>query len=100
MKFDKNRNFKDYVGHHTLLYGETNTKKTFYTAKFVQFLVESDYDPLKISILDFAPKMTTINNLKIGGRIIDFYEDSKKCNKGRYIASTTHNPPTYPRNIC
>ena len=80
MRFDISKNFKEYVGHHTLLYGETNTKKTLYTAKFVQFLVESNFDPLQITILDFGPKMNTINNLKIGGRIVDFYEDSKKCN--------------------
>lgn len=80
MKFEKNKSFSDYIGDHTLLYGETNTKKTYYTAKFVQFLVESNFNPKEISILDFAPKMITINDLKIGGRVIDFYEESIKCN--------------------
>ena len=85
MIFDKNRSFNDYIGHHILLYGETNTQKTYYTAKFVQFIFESNFDPKEISILDFAPKMSTINGLKIGGRIQDFYEDTKKCNNLTFI---------------
>ena len=80
MKFDNNKTCNDYLNHHTLLYGETNTKKTFYTAKFVQFLIESNFNPLDITILDFAPKMVTINDLKIGGRINDFYDKSEACN--------------------
>jgi len=67
--------------HHTLLYGETDTKKTYYTAKFIQFLIESRHiDPKEISILDFAPPQSIINNIKIGGKIKDFYKDSIKCN--------------------
>jgi hypothetical protein len=80
MKFDKNKSCNEYLNHRTLLYGETNTKKTYYTAKFVQFLVESKFNPLEITILDFAPKMVTINDSKIGGRIEDFYANSKICN--------------------
>lgn len=80
MKFDKNKSYNEYLYHHTLLYGETNTKKTYYTAKFVQFLVESKFNPLEITILDFAPNMVTINDSKIGGRIEDFYANSKTCN--------------------
>jgi hypothetical protein len=80
MKFDKNKSYNEYLYHHTLLYGETNTKKTYYTAKFVQFLVESKFNPLEITILDFAPKMVTINDSKIGGRIEDFYTNSRNCN--------------------
>ncbi len=36
--------------------------------------------PMKISILDFAPKMRVVENLKIGGKIEDFFEGIKKCN--------------------
>ncbi len=73
--------FKIYIGHRTLLYGETNTGKTYYTAKFVQYLLEiKKITPEDISILDFAPKLAYFNNLKIGGRIQDYYEDSVKCN--------------------
>ncbi len=80
MKLDVKKGCSEYLNHHTLLYGETNTKKTYYTAKFVQFLVESKLNPSDITILDFAPKMVTINESKIGGRIEDFYAKSKKCN--------------------
>jgi hypothetical protein len=81
MIFPENLNFNDLIGHHTLLYGETNTKKTFYTSKFVQFLVESkNVPPNDISILDFAPPSSTINNLRIGGKIQDFYENCNSCN--------------------
>jgi len=73
--------FKNYVGHRTLLYGETNTGKTYYTAKFVQYLLDvKKISPKDISILDFAPKLAYFNNLKIGGRIQDYYENSVKCN--------------------
>ena len=73
--------YKNYVGHRTLLYGETNTGKTYYTAKFVQYLLEiKNVNPKEVSILDFAPKLAYFNNLKIGGRIQDYYEDSVKCN--------------------
>ncbi|MFW9940213.1 MAG: hypothetical protein ACFFFT_04180 [Candidatus Thorarchaeota archaeon] len=80
MIFPENLNFNGLVGHHTLLYGETNTKKTFYTSKFIQFLVESkNITPNDISILDFAPPSTTINNLQIGGKVQDFYEKCNSC---------------------
>ena len=73
--------FKNYFGHRTLLYGETNTGKTYYNAKFVQYLLEiKNVNPKEVSILDFAPKLAYFNNLKIGGRIQDYYEDSVKCN--------------------
>ncbi|GAG03312.1 MAG: hypothetical protein ACTSPU_02255 [Promethearchaeota archaeon] len=73
--------FKNYIGHRTLLYGEINTGKTYYTAKFVQYLLEiKKINPKDISILDFAPKLAYFNNLKIGGRIQDYYENSVKCN--------------------
>ncbi len=79
MEFDNSKSFSEYINQHTLLYGETNTKKTYYTALFVQFLVESNFNPLNITILDFAPKIITINGLKVGGRIEDFYEKSNAC---------------------
>ncbi len=73
--------FKNCIGHRTLLYGETNTRKTYYTTKFVQYLLEIKKTyPKDISILDFAPKLTYFKNLKIGGRIQDYYENSVKCN--------------------
>ena len=32
--------FINWVGYHTFLYGETNTKKTYYTAQFIEYLIE------------------------------------------------------------
>ncbi|MHA1689146.1 MAG: hypothetical protein ACTSUN_07395 [Promethearchaeota archaeon] len=79
----KNLNFNNCIGTHTLLYGETNTFKTHYTAFFVQFLLENKkINAKEITILDFAPKLKTFNDIKIGGRIEDFYERSLSC---RYI---------------
>jgi len=79
-----NLDFQKFLGKHTLIYGETNTQKTYLTAKFVEFLMRlENFKPKEISILDFAPKLIYIDNLKIGGRIKDFFKDSKKCN---YIA--------------
>ncbi|MFX0103988.1 MAG: hypothetical protein ACFE75_00665 [Candidatus Hodarchaeota archaeon] len=81
MIFNDKIRFTDLIRHHTFLYGETNTKKTYYTAKFVQFLTESrHFNPKEISILDFAPKLSVIKNVKIGGKIKDFYENSIICN--------------------
>jgi len=81
MYFNENLDFNEFIGSHTILYGETNTKKTYYTAKFVQFLVEAKgIDPKEISILDFAPKLCVFKNVKIGGKIIDFYPQCFKCN--------------------
>jgi len=81
MNFSNNFDFERILGTHTLLYGETDTNKTFYTAKFVQYLLEiKKTNPKDISILDFAPKLAYFNNLKIGGRIQDYYENSVKCN--------------------
>jgi len=81
MKFSKNIDLNYLIGKKTLIYGETNTSKTFYTAKFIQYLCEmKKINPKDISILDFAPKLAYFNNLKIGGRIQDYYESSVKCN--------------------
>ena len=81
MKFNSSKSYQELIGHQTFLYGETNTKKTYYTSKFVQFLIESKHlDPEEISILDFAPPQSIINNHKIGGKIKDFYKNSIKCN--------------------
>ena len=78
--------FRNYVGHRTLLYGEVNTGKTYYTAKFVQYLLEiKNIKPKDISILDFAPKLAYYNNLKIGGRIQDYYDKSVKCHNIEFI---------------
>jgi hypothetical protein len=81
MIFPKNPKYNDFLGHYTLLHGETDTKKTFYTAKFIKFLLEDrKIDPLNITILDFAPQLNTINNVKIGGKVTDYYKDSIICN--------------------
>ncbi|MFX1378076.1 MAG: hypothetical protein ACFFA4_03195 [Promethearchaeota archaeon] len=81
MLSQNNFSFENFIGSKTLLYGETDTKKTYYTAKFVQFLIETKkFNPKEISILDFAPVKELINNVKIGGKIIDFYENSIICN--------------------
>ncbi|MFX1296167.1 MAG: hypothetical protein ACFFD2_15120 [Promethearchaeota archaeon] len=71
--------FNSSIGYSTLLYGETDTKKTFYTAKFVQYLLDSNFNPQEISILDFAPKLTFLKDLKVGGRIQDYYNESIIC---------------------
>jgi hypothetical protein len=81
MKFSKNFDLSILIGKKTLIYGESNTGKTFYTAKFVQYLLEvKKINTKDISILDFAPKLAYFKNLKIGGRIHDYYENSTKCN--------------------
>ena len=81
MIFQKNFNFENCIGKHTLLYGETETKKTYYTAKFIQFLINvKKFNSKEISILDFAPPKESIKNVKIGGKIIDFFENSINCN--------------------
>ncbi|MFW9783434.1 MAG: hypothetical protein ACFFFB_14220 [Candidatus Heimdallarchaeota archaeon] len=72
--------FNELIGHSTLLYGDTNTSKTLCTAEFVKFLLEMcSMPPSGITILDFAPKSMNFNNLKIGGRINDFYNKSASC---------------------
>jgi hypothetical protein len=74
-------NFKNCVGHRTLLYGETNTGKTYNTAKFIDFLLDSNlFDPKEVSILDFAPKFLDVGGIKIGGKILDFSKKSVECN--------------------
>ena len=61
MIFHENLDFNQFIGYHTILYGETNTKKTYFTAKFVQFLVESkNINPKDISILDFAADLRQV----------------------------------------
>ena len=103
----KELDFKNYLGHSTLLYGEINTGKTYHTAKFVQYLLEiKSINPKDISILDFAPKLAHFKNLKIGGRIQDYYENSVKCNninfKGEIIPPRLNakNKNEMNRNIC
>lgn len=92
MKLISNINFEECIGHSTLLYGETDTNKTVYTAKFVQYLLESiKINPKKITILDFAPKLAFFKNLKIGGRIHDYYNESFKCRN--FIAEGDIIPP-------
>ena len=79
MKFT-NSFYKKCIGQSTILYGESNTGKTFYTAGFVKLLVESQHsNPEKITILDFAPKMEIISDQKIGGKVSDYYIGSKDC---------------------
>ena len=74
MNFSEIFDFRNLIGHHTLLYGEIDTKKTYYTARFVQFLLTAKkIKPNEISILDFGPKLFKYYDIKIGGRIEDFY---------------------------
>lgn len=80
MKFKLDLDYNKLLGHHTILYGETNTEKTLQTSRFVQFLLESkNVPPNDITILDFAPNLIIFKGLKIGGKIRDFYELSSKC---------------------
>ncbi len=73
--------FENFIGRYSLLYGETDTKKTYLTSKFIQFLIEvKKINPKDISILDFAPSKESINHVKIGGKIVDFYQKSNFCN--------------------
>ncbi len=86
MRFNENLDFNDFIGRNTILYGETNTKKTYYTAKFVQFLLQTKkFDPKEISILDFAPKLFKYYGIKIGGKIEDFYPQSIRCNNVTFV---------------
>ncbi len=80
MILNNNIDLNELIGHSTLLYGETNTKKTYYTAKFIKYLLDSKKIPQnEISILDFAPPQINIKNMNIGGKIKDFYEKSLTC---------------------
>lgn len=81
MRYNPSLNFGNYIGQYTFLYGEANTKKTYYTARFIQFLIETkQISPKEISILDFAPPINVIKNIRIGGKIKDFYQNSVICN--------------------
>lgn len=81
MSFYNNIDFESLIGHTTIIYGEVDTKKTFYTANFIQLLLEDKkIAPKEISILDFAPQLIMIKGKNIGGRIKDFYAKSKICN--------------------
>jgi len=98
---------KNYVGHRTLLYGETNTGKTYITSKFIDFLLDSNlFAPKEISILDFAPKFLDVNGIKIGGKILDFSIKSVECNylklNGEIIAPRVNssNKQELFQNIC
>ncbi len=73
-------NFEALLERRTLLYGTTNTYKTYMTAKFVDFLLDKEISPSEISILDFAPNIQHFQGLKIGGKISDFSSRSLKCN--------------------
>jgi hypothetical protein len=80
MELKYNFKFINCVGHHTLLYGETDSRKTYLTAKFIEFLINSEnVNPDDISILDFAPPLNYFNNIKIGGKIKDFSKLSLQC---------------------
>ena len=99
MIFNSSLNFERIIGHHTLLYGETDTKKTYYTAKFIQFLIETEkLNPKEISILDFAPPQESINNVKVGGKIADYYKNSLMC-KNFYFTGEIIPPRLNAKNI-
>ena len=81
MIFHEDVDFNRLIGYSTILYDETSSKKTYYTAKFLQFLIKSkSIDPKHITILDFAPEVSIIKDIKIGGKIEDFYNESIECN--------------------
>ena len=72
--------YKYFIGKHTLLYGETDTRKTYYTAKFIDYLIDNHrIDPKEITILDFAPELMKINGLKVGGKLKDFSNKTSEC---------------------
>lgn len=76
----KELDYANIIGHQCLVYGETNTGKTQFTANFVKYLIESkNINPKEITILEFGPKFKIINNIKIGGRIQDYYFKSLLC---------------------
>ena len=76
----KDLDYSTLNGRHTFLYGETNTGKTYFTANFVKYLLESEnVNPKSITILEFGPKFKTVNKVKIGGHIQDFYSKSLLC---------------------
>jgi len=107
MNFTKKFDFETILGTHSLIYGETDTKKTFFTAKFVEFLLETkNIPPKEVTILDFAPKLAYVKNLKIGGRIQDYYDNSMECNyinfEGEIIPPrlNAHNKKEMYYNIC
>lgn len=81
MSYYNNIDFESLIGHTTIIYGEVDTKKTFYTANLIRFLLEDkQINPKEISILDFAPQLMMIKGKKIAGKIKDFYKKSKSCN--------------------
>lgn len=72
--------FKKALGNHTLLYGETDTRKTYITARFIEFLlITENVNPEDISILDFAPPVKIIDDVKFGGKINHFSKLSLQC---------------------
>lgn len=74
-------NFSTFFNQYTFLYGETNTRKTLNTALFVKYLLETKkVDNRAITILDFAPKSKNFKSFKIGGQLLDFYENCFYCN--------------------
>ena len=97
MILNNNIDLNELIGHSTLLYGETNTKKTYYTAKFIKYLLDSKKIPQnEISILDFAPPQINIKNMNIGGKIKDFYEKSLTCRNITFKGEIT--PPRLNAN--
>jgi len=80
MKNSKVIDYQDYIGNHTLIYGDINKGKTQYTANFVRFLVESGFNPKEITILDFSPNLVKIKDLKVGGKLVDYYKKCESCN--------------------
>ncbi len=80
MNIFKDLDYINIIGHHFLVYGETNTGKTQFTANFVKYLLESkNINPKEITILEFGPNFKFINDIKIGGRIQDYYSKSLLC---------------------
>ncbi len=63
--------FESFEKKRTLITGETGSGKTRVTASLLREGI-SRIEPLKITVLDFAPAQRIINGLRIGGQIKDF----------------------------
>ncbi len=80
MKNQRLHEYQDYIGHHTIIFGDVNAKKTYHTEKFIQYLIEAHFNPNDITILDFAPRSKEINGLNVGGKLRNQCKSHESCN--------------------
>lgn len=72
--------YEQLIGEHSLIYGETNSFKTYYCAQFVKYLLdEKQINKKLVAILDFAPPLVKKEGGKIGGKILDYFPGAKEC---------------------